>query len=270
MKNSLLLLITLLAHRGRCGSEPLLEWDPETAKDCVAWYDNYRERSCEYVRDMFGITPEQFFEWNPSVGLDCSRWEYQSYCIVTQRRMETEPPKHTLITATSTSKNVPAKTSSTSTALLPSPTSWKSRGCYPDNDSKFPVLEYKASPDGGDTSLTIPKCQDTCYRRGFEFCGVREGNQCWCSSFVGGESTTNQAGCNIPCSGDSSTICGGKQLLNVFEALENDKSLTGTITTGATQTTTSQSSQSQTSPSQSLASQTMDSGARRNVGLLFF
>lgn len=270
MKNSLVFLIALLAHRGRCGPKPLLQWDPETAKDCVEWYDNAGDESCEYVRDYFTITPEQFFEWNPSVGLDCGRWEYQSYCIVTQRRLETESPKHTLITATSTSKNIPDKTSSTSPALPPSPTSWNARGCYDDNNSALPVLEYKLSPDGGDTDLTISKCEDSCYLRGFKFAGVREGNQCWCSTFVGGEWTKNQADCNIPCSGYSNTICGGKQLLNVFEALQNDLSLTGTITTRTSQTDTSQASQSQTSPSQSLASQTMDSGARRNLGLLFF
>ncbi|CAG9991111.1 unnamed protein product [Clonostachys byssicola] len=270
MKNSLLFFTSLLAHRGRCGPKPQLQWDPATAKDCVDWYDNAGEHSCEYVRDYFSITPEQFFEWNPSVGLDCGRWEVQSYCIVTQRRLETEPPKHTLITATSTSKHIPSTTSSTSTALRPSPTSWKARGCYDDNNSELPTLEYRVSPDGGDTDLTISKCEDSCYRRGFEYAGVREGNQCWCSSFVGGESTKNQADCNIPCSGDSNTICGGKQLLNVFEALENDVSLTGSTTNGPTQTATSQASQSQTSPNQSLASQTMDSGARRNLGLLLF
>ncbi len=71
---------------------PNLQWDPDTAKDCVDWYDNY-DNECKKVRDQFSITPEQFHKWNPSIGLDCSGWHSpQSYCIVTLERLESDPP----------------------------------------------------------------------------------------------------------------------------------------------------------------------------------
>jgi hypothetical protein len=73
----------------------------------------------------------------------------------------------------------------------------------------------------GDPSLTISKCQDSCYRRVFNFAGVQEGNQCWCGSYVGGEWTKNQTDCDAPCTGNKAEMCGGKGVLNVFEALQN-------------------------------------------------
>jgi hypothetical protein len=73
----------------------------------------------------------------------------------------------------------------------------------------------------GDGSLTIPVCKDTCYRRAYTSAGVQQGNQCWCSIFVGGEWTKNQTECNTPCTGDRNTVCGGDGVFNVFEALAN-------------------------------------------------
>jgi hypothetical protein len=60
----------------------------------VGLYNNFDNSTCEYIRSSFTITPEQFHEWNPSPVLDCSGWHnMQSYCIVTQGRLETEPPR---------------------------------------------------------------------------------------------------------------------------------------------------------------------------------
>lgn len=38
---------------------------------------------------------------------------------------------------------------------------------------------------------------------------------------MGGEWAKNQTDCNVPCTGDKNTSCGGKGVLNVFEALAN-------------------------------------------------
>jgi hypothetical protein len=205
------------------GSEPLLQWDPETTLPCVMWEDNTGDLVCEEVRDYWTLTPEEFSRWNPSVGLDCKPWRIQSYCVVPQERIDNDPRPNpltetTMTTATATSE---AATSTTSTSsLAPSPTAWNLRGCYPDEDKDLPVLEEQVSV--GD-DLTISKCQDSCYRASFEFAGVKEGNECWCSSFIGGESTRNESDCNIPCTGDEDEICGGKDRLSVFEPVEADE-----------------------------------------------
>jgi hypothetical protein len=73
----------------------------------------------------------------------------------------------------------------------------------------------------GDASLSVPNCKNSCYRHAYPFAGVQEGNQCWCSSYVGGEWTKNQTDCNTPCTGNKAEFCGGKGVINVFEALEN-------------------------------------------------
>jgi hypothetical protein len=104
-------------------------------------------------------------------------------------------------------------------------------GCYAENHAQ-PILEQNMSPPGGDASLTIPKCADTCYRAGYAFLGVQEGNQCWCSSYVGGEWTSKQADCNIPCSGDANHSCGGKGLIDVYRAEEHQSPPAFTISTG--------------------------------------
>jgi hypothetical protein len=88
------------------------------------------------------------------------------------------------------------------------------------------------SPVGGEVSLSIPNCKNSCYGRAYNYAGVQEGNQCWCSSYVGGEWTKNQTDCNVPCTGDKATFCGGKGVLNVFKALENEKPAVSTTETG--------------------------------------
>lgn len=84
----------------------------------------------------------------------------------------------------------------------------------------------------GDANLSIPKCKNSCYRRSYAFAGVQAGNQCWCSSYVGGEWAKNQTDCNVPCTGDKATFCGGKGAVNVFEALENETPSVRVTTTG--------------------------------------
>ena len=57
---------------------------------------------------------------------------------------------------------------------------------------------------------------------------------------MSGEWAKNQTGCNIPCTGDKNTVCGGKGALNVFEAWANSKpsvSSSATSSAGAVKTT---------------------------------
>lgn len=195
---------------------PGLEYDPATIASCVAWFDNSGDESCEEVRDTFGISAENFHEWNPSVGVDCKGWRFQSYCVLTKDLLRSAT------TTTSTSTEAPTRTSTTST-LGPSPTLWEALGCYLD-DTEPSTLDVLISKDGGDTDLTVSKCQDACYLAspkyyGGLFVGVEEGNQCWCSDFVGNEQAEDSTDCNLRCSGNKTETCGGKGRINVFEAI---------------------------------------------------
>lgn len=234
--------------------KPVYSSDPETVESCIDWWNNGDEStSCEHVRNLFGISPEEFHEWNPSLSVDCEPWRFPlSYCVSTSDR---EPPPG----ASTTTTRVSTTTTSTS-SHVPSPTSWRARGCYPDDDPEYPVLERMVSEEGGDSSLDIASCENSCWEASVNgtvlYAGVKEGNQCWCSSFIGGESATDQDKCNMPCSGDEEEICGGEDHLNVFEPV--------TTTASSSQvTTTASSSQTTTQASSSAIETETDSGAQR-------
>lgn len=206
-----LLALTFVVHLCGASSTPEMQWDPDTISSCIEWYNNDGTRTCEYIRDLFQITPQEFHAWNPSVGLDCKPWDYQSYCILTKEKWAS---------FSSTTTHASKTTSTSVSTHVPSPTTWKALGCYTDDDPAWPVLEKAYSKEGGDPSLKISNCQSTCWAasltRKVLFAGVKEGNQCWCGSFVAGETSRNQTDCNLPCSGNKTEICGGKGRLNVF------------------------------------------------------
>ncbi|KAI0181179.1 hypothetical protein GGR52DRAFT_523155 [Hypoxylon sp. FL1284] len=243
----------LVAFHRACGTpNPTLQWDPDTVDDCVEWYNNSQGESCEFVRDLFDISPEQFHDWNPSVGLDCEPWQYQSYCIVTMEKI------NDTITTTTSSSSTTSIPTSTSINPGPTPTSWTEMGCYVE-DPKLPVLEENVSPKDGDKALTIPKCENSCYLKAYSFAGVQQGNQCWCGSYIGGEWAKNQTDCDTPCSGDSEATCGGKGLLNIFKAERNNSPATTTTGTGASGSTTATGS---------AVSETKSSGAVKKLAML--
>lgn len=94
-------------------------------------------------------------------------------------------------------------------------------GCYVE-DPVLPIFEENLSPRGDDAALSIPQCENVCYLKAHVFAGEQEGNQCWCGSYVGGEWVSNQTDCNTSCIGDGTTFCGGKGLVNVLKAKQNE------------------------------------------------
>jgi hypothetical protein len=257
MKSSWLLLslveLAFLAPKASCTDFPLLPYDPETTSDCADWYNNEDgSRSCEWIRDYFRATPEEFSSWNPSLGLDCKPWyDWNSYCIITWAKVNATR-------STTTSATTTTSPTTTAPTLGPSPTAWADMGCYVENP-EMPLLDIKFNTLNGEASLTIPKCWLTCYRRSFEFAGVQNGNECWCGTYIGGEWAANQTDCNTPCTGDASTSCGGTGLLQIFRAQENVAPVTTTtpITTTAAIGTANPASDAK-----------QDSGAAKNRGML--
>ncbi|KAI0508951.1 hypothetical protein F5B22DRAFT_618695 [Xylaria bambusicola] len=234
---------------------PSLQWDPATISTCAEWWDNGGPETCEYIRDLVGATPEEFHTWNPSVGLDCKPWHIsQSYCILTKEK---------LITSTKTTVSATTTTKTTSSTHVPSPTAWNGLGCYTDEDATFPVLEIEAIK--ADSTLTINKCEDTCWKasnRTVLFAGVKQGNQCWCGSFVGGQTARNSTDCNTPCAGDKAAICGGKNRINVFEPVTTKGDPITTSKTTSTRKTTS------STKTTSVLTSTKTSGATKVVWML--
>ena len=52
-----------------------------------------------------------------------------------------------------------------------------------------------------------------------KFLCMKNGSQCWCGDcfeFDRGELAASDSTCNIPCSGDSTSICGGSNALSIY------------------------------------------------------
>ena len=204
----LLLSLLTLAHRAASSPYPNLQWDPDTAADCVEWYDNMEGKSCEYVRSYFTMTPEQFHAWNPSLGLDCSGWrDATSYCIVTLGRLQ-DTYKSRSITNAVTTRTISLLSTTTTTTYTATPTIWRPIGCY----ASDPPLDSRVSVSG---KLTPAGCQRECYSSQHLFAGLQAGNQCWCSPSVPGDELDGSK-CNVPCEGDSGATCGGMAAVEVF------------------------------------------------------
>ncbi|KAK4245418.1 hypothetical protein C7999DRAFT_43021 [Corynascus novoguineensis] len=215
MRNSttILLFLTALTRRVSSTNISRAAMDPETLFDCVEWYNNIDGDSCEYVRDYFTITPEDFHIWNPSISLECEGWNYwQSYRIVALERLE----KTGRLSSTSTETTSTTTTTSAPT-LGPSPTSWVPLGCYSSDDGDaemtFPIPEKRVTPAG---PMTVTKCQDGCYRTRHKFVGLQDGR------------------CNTPCAGDAAALWGSKGLLFMDEAGVHYDWIPGVVSTTGT------------------------------------
>ncbi|KZO97047.1 WSC-domain-containing protein [Calocera viscosa TUFC12733] len=127
----------------------------------------------------------------------------------------TEVPTSTAPTGTSS-----ASSSSTSSGALPS---YTPLGCYSEPTPYSPD-ESRAIPNattGALTDQTVEGCVDYCYNLGYPLAAVEHGNLCFCSDgiYYGGAPVPNgnSAGeCATPCSGDSSEICGGHYLFDLY------------------------------------------------------
>jgi len=81
--------------------------------------------------------------------------------------------------------------------------------CYEDNVNR--ILENQINVP----NLTPAKCRDAC--RGYTFAGVEFGEQCFCGNVPPLPPMLKPSSeCNMPCSGDSSQICGGFARINIY------------------------------------------------------
>ncbi|UKZ94606.1 uncharacterized protein TrAFT101_009466 [Trichoderma asperellum] len=203
------LVALVFAHLCAAARKPVYSFDPKTVKSCIDWWNNGDETtSCKHVRDI---------DRNPPPG------------------------------ASTTTTRASSTTSSSTSSHVPSPSFWTARGCYPDDDPNFPVLEHIVSNKGGDSALDIAGCENSCWKASVNntvlYAGVKAVNQCWCSSFIGGESASDQGKCNRPCSGNKNQICGGDKYINVFEPVTTKAtSSASSATTSFSKTTTRTSS----------------------------
>lgn len=210
-----------LLHLVTADSEPFLSYDVNTIKGCSFWYDNHGARTCEAVRETWGISPETFSRWNPSISIDCKGWSEHSYCVGVVAEL------------TRSSSTITSTSTSTTTSTSTPPPIWTDHGCYVDA-SVHPFQTELPAPAGKD--MTRAKCESKCWSEGYQFVGFKAGTECWCGHYVQGSRSPSPSDCGTPCAGNSSETCGGDKVFNVLEG--NDQPFTPAPGTSTSTTTT--------------------------------
>ncbi|KAH8113137.1 copper radical oxidase [Phellopilus nigrolimitatus] len=103
--------------------------------------------------------------------------------------------------------------------VVPSVDQWVSIGCYSDDVNNRTL----STPVGVQGDMTVPACVSACQADNFPLAGLEFATQCYCDTAIEGAGVPETSGCDMSCQGNSSTLCGGANRLNVYN-------FTGTIT----------------------------------------
>ena len=114
------------------------------------------------------------------------------------------------------------KTSTTSapvavpTVSLPSGWSVASSVCVA--EAKAQSGRALAAASTSSSSMTVPMCLAFCQSKGYQYAGVEYSNECYCDNSLsnGASLSLTSSTCNMPCSGDSTTTCGGPSSLSLY------------------------------------------------------
>ncbi|KAG9003868.1 hypothetical protein FRB90_011102 [Tulasnella sp. 427] len=195
-----------------------------------------------------------------------------SSSTTTRTSSSTTTTSTTTATTTATASSIssttttltPTTTTTTTTSSASSTPTWTALGCYTDQSSPRTLsgTSYTST-----TSMTYASCQAYCLGKGYIYAGVEYGQECWCGSTINspGAKTTVSGACATPCSGDTSSICGGGWVLTVFKysasSGSSSSSTTTTTTTTTTATTTTMTTTTSASSSTSSTCTTTSAGA---------
>jgi hypothetical protein len=86
--------------------------------------------------------------------------------------------------------------------------------CYEDNVDGVRIMGDPVEED--DVKMTLEHCSQLCAWRNAVMAGVENANQCMCGTNVVTGAKASDS-CNLPCSGNSSEICGGSGALGIFK-----------------------------------------------------
>ncbi|ETS85780.1 hypothetical protein PFICI_03805 [Pestalotiopsis fici W106-1] len=91
-------------------------------------------------------------------------------------------------------------------------------GCYTDGSSLGKALFYQQKM--ADTAdVTTEACLGACLKGGFPFAGTEYAQECYCGVVLGNDTAqVDVAECAMPCTGNSSQICGGPDRLSLYVA----------------------------------------------------
>lgn len=119
-----------------------------------------------------------------------------------------------------TTTTPPPVSSTTTTSTQPDPTAtgWVSLGCYTDSVAARSLPVILGVPD-----LTNAKCQAACKVAGYTLAGTEYAAECFCGNEILNSGAPAASGCNMPCNGDASEMCGGPDRMNLWEWMGPDE-----------------------------------------------
>jgi hypothetical protein len=68
--------------------------------------------------------------------------------------------------------------------------------------------------------MTNAKCRDACRTAGYIYAGTEYAGECYCDNQIrgsGGPAPDGNVGCNMPCNGNQTEMCGGPNRLTLFK-----------------------------------------------------
>lgn len=97
---------------------------------------------------------------------------------------------------------------------LPAGWSAASTPCLQEVDGRALAGFSTSQPD-----MTIPKCLALCQDKGFQYAGVEYGSECFCGAGFSNGASLDKASqqCTMGCSGDSTSLCGGPNAIQLYE-----------------------------------------------------
>jgi len=94
--------------------------------------------------------------------------------------------------------------------------SYTSQGCYSDH---YPTRVLSGASTTA-ASMTVESCLNFCSAAGFSLGGLENGSECYCGNSILTDGTSygigGQAGCTYACAGNSAELCGGNNVLNLY------------------------------------------------------
>ncbi|KAJ3128526.1 hypothetical protein HK098_004156 [Nowakowskiella sp. JEL0407] len=91
------------------------------------------------------------------------------------------------------------------------PTGWVYSDCY----TSYPSTEVLTETLSLSAHLTVTDCIQQCAATGYSLAGLERGNQCLCDYTIKNQHVPS-TGCNSPCVGNSSEVCGGFSRVSLY------------------------------------------------------
>ena len=107
---------------------------------------------------------------------------------------------------------------------------WEDVGCVSDGvggNHSLRGAEYAC------LGMTVEMCMDFCDVMGFEVAGLEYGGECYCGDGFENDGGACSGGCNVPCIGDETQICGGDWKMSVYQRRDVKRSAVDVLCEGA-------------------------------------